>query len=302
MDKGTLTGIFMNITSVVGIVLLNKQITNADGFGFSVFLSSLHFITTALATRLFLKLNMFTYKECPFFNVLVVASVNLGSVAFMNLSLMWNSVGFYQLSKLACVPVVLLGQVTIYDQMQSRKVLGTLVPLLIGVAIATVTDVQVNFLGTAYACCAVFFTACAHLFTSKFSKSLEADAMQLLYHTSPVVAAGMILLIPIFESPAEIAAFEWTSGTLSRVLITCLLSVAVNVSNYMVLGKTSALTYQVLGHFKTMCILGIGITLFNNEISLVNLGGIGLAMVGIIMYTEVKRRESEEKYENQRRK
>jgi hypothetical protein len=33
---------------------------------------------------------------------------SLGSVAFMNLNLAHNSVGFYQLSKLACIPVTLI--------------------------------------------------------------------------------------------------------------------------------------------------------------------------------------------------
>jgi hypothetical protein len=40
----------------------------------------------------------------------------------------------------------------------------------------------------------------------------------------------------------------------------------VNITNYLVLGKTSPLTYQVLGHLKTVLILILGFTVFNVSI------------------------------------
>ena len=46
MNLITLVGIVGNILSVVGIVILNKYITEVDGFNFMVFLSFLHFAFT----------------------------------------------------------------------------------------------------------------------------------------------------------------------------------------------------------------------------------------------------------------
>ena len=46
MNIITLVGIVGNILSVVGIVILNKYITEVDGFNFMVFLSFLHFAFT----------------------------------------------------------------------------------------------------------------------------------------------------------------------------------------------------------------------------------------------------------------
>jgi solute carrier family 35 protein E3 len=40
-------------------------------------------------------------------------------------------------------------------------------------------------------------------------------------------------------------------------------ALGVNISNYLVLGKTSPLTYQVLGHLKTVLILILGFTVFD---------------------------------------
>jgi hypothetical protein len=89
-------GIVSNILSVVGVVICNKYIIEKDGFNFSVFLSFLHFAFTAVGTRVMLYTNQFTYHQAPLEGILPVAIGSLLSVAFMNLNLAYNSVGFYQ--------------------------------------------------------------------------------------------------------------------------------------------------------------------------------------------------------------
>ena len=94
-----IAGIVTNILSVVGIVITNKYITEVDGFHFMVFLSFLHFAFTCLGTRVMLMFNVFSYKPAPVSGIIPVAAGSLMSVAFMNLNLSYNSVGFYQVSK-----------------------------------------------------------------------------------------------------------------------------------------------------------------------------------------------------------
>jgi hypothetical protein len=106
----------------------------------------------------------------------------------MNLNLSHNSVGFYQLSKLACIPFTLLVQFLFYNQSVSRSVQVTLIPITFGVGYATVYDMNVNFVGTVFAVCAVVATALAQIFTNTYQKSLDCNALQLLHHTSPWIA------------------------------------------------------------------------------------------------------------------
>ena len=56
-----------------------------------------------------------------------------------------------------------------------EQVLITLLPLLIGMALATVYDVSMNLRGTIFAVFAVLFTSCAQIFTSKYQKELEVN-------------------------------------------------------------------------------------------------------------------------------
>ena len=62
--------------------------------------------------------------------------------------------------------------------------------------------------------------------------------------------------------------------------MSCFFALGVNISNYLVLGKTSPLTYQVLGHMKTVLILILGFTVFKKPIDIRNVIGITIAMVG----------------------
>lgn len=98
-------GVVSNILSVVGVVICNKYITEVDGFHFVVFLSFLHFSFTTVFTRIMLAVNIFSYQSAPLDGILPVAAGSLLSVAFMNLNLQHNSVGFYQVGMIACMPI-----------------------------------------------------------------------------------------------------------------------------------------------------------------------------------------------------
>jgi len=168
-----IAGVITNILSVVGIVITNKYITEVDGFHFMVFLSFLHFLFTTIGTRVMLMMGLFSYQPAPLTGILPVAAGSLLSVAFMNLNLSYNSVGFYQvycrhplfyvcmtysasislfpvstqLSKLACIPFTLFVQYVAYKQSVPRLVQLTLIPISFGVGYATIYDLSLNMVG-----------------------------------------------------------------------------------------------------------------------------------------------------------
>eukprot|EP01033_Poteriospumella_lacustris_P008417 gene8418-6078_t len=234
----------------------------------------------------------FQKNEAPLSGVLPVAIGSLMSVAFMNLNLAYNSVGFYQLSKLACIPFTLLIQYLAYSQTVSTSVQLTLIPITFGVGYATVYDLNLNFWGFVFAALAVVATALAQIFTNTYQKSLDCNALQLLYHTSPYIALGMLIMCPMFDDIHALSHYTYTWPAVFRIGLSCVLALGVNISNYLVLGKTSPLTYQVLGHLKTVLILVLGFTVFQKPVDSRNVVGILIAMLGVIGYTELRRRQS----------
>lgn len=72
-----------------------------------------------------------------------------------------NTVGFYQLSKICITPGVVAFDAFISKQYPTRKEVGAVLILCVGVALATVTDPQVttNLLGLLVGVAAVCFTS-----------------------------------------------------------------------------------------------------------------------------------------------
>lgn len=69
------------------------------------------------------------------------------------------------------------------------------------------------------------------------------------------------------------------------IILSCLIAVSVNFSTFLVIGKTSPVTYQVLGHLKTCLILAFGYTLLHDPFTARNIIGILVAMFGMGMYS-----------------
>jgi len=64
------------------------------------------------------------------------------------------------------------------------------------------------------------------------------------------------------------------------IAITGVLAFGVNVSIFMVIGKTSAVTYNVLGHFKTCTLLSVDYLFFGRPFDIKNFTGIVITLCG----------------------
>eukprot|EP00735_Rhodelphis_limneticus_P012375 TRINITY_DN5628_c0_g1::TRINITY_DN5628_c0_g1_i1::g.12056::m.12056 TRINITY_DN5628_c0_g1::TRINITY_DN5628_c0_g1_i1::g.12056 ORF type:complete len:314 (+),score=44.62,sp/F4IHS9/UXT1_ARATH/39.10/7e-60,TPT/PF03151.11/4.1e+02,TPT/PF03151.11/2.5e-22,EamA/PF00892.15/64,EamA/PF00892.15/72,EamA/PF00892.15/8.2e-05,UAA/PF08449.6/0.0045,EmrE/PF13536.1/5.7e+02,EmrE/PF13536.1/9.7,EmrE/PF13536.1/0.015 TRINITY_DN5628_c0_g1_i1:126-1067(+) len=297
-----LLGIIGNIISTVGCVLGNKYLSTAYGFRYMITLSGLHFIFTALGTRMitYSSGQSNNYKKPAVTSVIPLCALSAGSVGFMNLNLLYNSVGFYMLSKLCCIPVTLLLEWALQNKSTSLKLKASLIVVLLGVGIATVTDVQLNWTGSVYAIISVLLTALCQMTTITTKKNLGVNSLQLLNETSPVQSAMYLALAPVFDDwgialskfdllgKGSFFGFEFTPAVLVLILLTCIFGLGVNITNFFVLGETSPITYQVVGHLKTCVILILGFFCFGEEIVLRNVAGIIVALSGMILYSYVK--------------
>ena len=97
-----------------------------------------------------------------------------------------------------------------------------------------------------FAICGVVATSLAQIFTSTYQKSLDCNAMQLLYHTSPLIGAvrvvqchvcphmptlvcpdryfltvilsqGMLIMCPFFDDVGALVKHEYTPGCVFRI-------------------------------------------------------------------------------------
>lgn len=98
-----------------------------------------------------------------------------------------------------------------------------------------------------------------------------------------------------FLTEHNVFAFKYNTAVLCIITLSCLISVSVNFSTFLVIGKTSPVTYQVLGHLKTCLVLAFGYILLRNPFSWRNVFGIGIAVVGMGLYSYISVQESQKK-------
>eukprot|EP00656_Telonema_subtile_P028007 TRINITY_DN30243_c0_g1_i1.p1 TRINITY_DN30243_c0_g1~~TRINITY_DN30243_c0_g1_i1.p1 ORF type:complete len:134 (+),score=14.13 TRINITY_DN30243_c0_g1_i1:3-404(+) len=119
-------------------------------------------------------------------------------------------------------------------------------------------------------------------------KELECSGFQLLYWQAPLSAAMLIPVVPIFDQNIGNLVELPPNHILIGVLMSSLLAFLVNLSIFLVIGKTSPVTYNVLGHFKLSVIMTLGFVFFGAPLDPKNLFGIFVTLAGVFWYTHIK--------------
>ncbi|CAK9164097.1 unnamed protein product, partial [Ilex paraguariensis] len=320
-------------------------------------LTSWHLLVTFCSLHVALWMNLFEHKPFDPRAVMGFGILNGTSIGLLNLSLGFNSVGFYQMTKLAIIPCTVLLETLFFRKIfrlslhfnlsltvasmfpdlkkdsqvyadgnvpdtlglvsgicpvvfESRNVQLSLTILLLGVGIATVTDLQLNALGSVLSMLAVVTTCVAQIvslaetltsgsqMTNTIQKKFKVSSTQLLYQSCPYQAITLFISGPFVDgllTNQNVFAFKYTPQVLAFIVLSCLISVSVNFSTFLVIGKTSPVTYQVLGHLKTCLVLAFGYILLHDPFSWRNILGILVAVVGMIIYSYCCAIESQQK-------
>jgi len=87
----------------------------------------------------------------------------------------------------------------------------------------------------------------------------------------------------------SLMSFHFTGEVMSLLLLSAIMAVGVNLSVFLLIGATDAVTSTVVGHLKTVAVLVGAFFLFGYPLSPVNLGGIALAIAGMAAYTFYRR-------------
>ncbi|PIN07662.1 Glucose-6-phosphate/phosphate and phosphoenolpyruvate/phosphate antiporter [Handroanthus impetiginosus] len=296
---GVIGALFLSVASSVSIVICNKALMSNLGFKFATTLTSWHLMVTYCSLRVALRLNFFENKPIDMKTVMLFGILNGVSIGLLNLSLGFNSIGFYQMTKLAIIPFTVMLETIFLKKQFSQKIKFSLSVLLLGVGIASVTDLQLNFVGTILSLLAIVTTCVGQILTNTIQKKLNVSSTQLLYQSAPFQAAILFLTGPFVDqllTKQNVFNYKYSSVVLGFIILSCLIAVFVNFSTFLVIGKTSPVTYQVLGHLKTCLVLAFGYTLLHDPFTSRNIIGILIAIVGMGMYSyfctnETKRKQ-----------
>ncbi|OEL31454.1 UDP-galactose transporter 2 [Dichanthelium oligosanthes] len=294
----------------------------------------------------------------------------------------WLLTGLDSISKLSMVPVLCMLEVLFDNVRYSRDTKFSIMAVMVGVAICTVTDVSVNTKGLIAAAVAVCSTAFQRhvsmtklefvhsfagflysnlLFISLIDKNIQysysciihfasfdvlsflfpiisnfstlafflryihslqkkysLSAFNLLGHTTPDQAASLLLLGPFvdlwltnnrvdtynYNNVVTVSAVQYFSLTYNLpqylelydiyqffIALSCVIAIGTNLSQFICIGRFTAVSFQVLGHMKMILVLILGFIFFGREGLNVHVAfGMILAIVGMIWYNHASSR------------
>ncbi|PHT66170.1 hypothetical protein T459_30595 [Capsicum annuum] len=277
-----------NVVTSVGIIIVNKALMANYGFFFATTLTGMHFVTTTLMTIVLRWLGYIQASQLPLPDLLKFVLFANFSIVGMNISLMWNSVGFYQIAKLSMIPVSCLLEVAFDKIRYSRDTKLSIVVVLLGVAVCTVTDVSVNTKGFIAAFVAVWSTALQQYYVHYLQRKYSLNSFNLLGHTAPVQAGSLLILGPLVDywlTNKRIDKFAFNFPALVFIILSCTIAVGTNLSQFICIGRFTAVSFQVIGHMKTILVLILGFLFFGKEgLNIQVVVGMIIAVFGMIWY------------------
>ncbi|XVF09306.1 hypothetical protein REPUB_Repub07fG0081400 [Reevesia pubescens] len=175
-------------------------------------------------------------------------------------------------------------------------VVGSLLPIVGGVALASVTEASFNWAG--------FWTAMASNLTNQsrnvLSKKVmvkKEDSMDNITLFSIITVMSFILLAPaaIFMEGVKFTPAYLQSAGLNvkevavRSLIAALSFHAYQQVSYMILQRVSPVTHSVGNCVKRVVVIVSSVLFFKTPVSPINSLGTGIALAGVFLYSRVKR-------------
>lgn len=228
-----------------------------------------------------------------------LAAAYVGYVVLNNLSLKLNTVGFYQISKICIMPTLIAIEIALFGKYPSQKTLMAVALVCFGVALATVTDqgLSTNFMGLLVGISAILVTAMYQVWAGSKQRELQTGSMQLLHQYTPLAAFMLAVLVPVLEpvglfdmnpNAHTLVGYTYSLSSITAIAISSVLGLLVSLSTFLVIGATSSLTYNIVGHLKTVTILTGGCLIFGDTMSVSKLSGVTLAMLGIAWYSQMQ--------------
>ncbi|KAF3512649.1 hypothetical protein F2Q69_00001093 [Brassica cretica] len=290
---GPTVALTFNFFVAISIIFMNKWVLKNIGFEFPVFLTFIHYVVAFILMAL---LKSFSLLPAPppsskssslsLYTLGIVMSLSTG---LANVSLKYNSVGFYQMAKIAVTPSIVFAEFLWYRKRVSFMKVVALTVVSVGVAVATVTDLQFSLFGACVALAWIIPSATNKILWSNMQQRENWTALALMWKTTPITLLFLVSMIPFLDPPGALS-FDWSLANTSAIFVSAFLGFFLQWSGALALGATSAITHVVLGQFKT-CVLLLGnFYIFGSNSGVVSVCGAIVAIIGTSLYTYLNTR------------
>ena len=292
-------------SSNIGVVLLNKYLLSSYGFKFPVFLTICHMAACTVLGQLsvscgLVKSQNIMVSRHRVLRIGLLSAVFCLSVVAGNLSLKYIPVSFNQAIGATTPLFTAILSFFVLGAVEQPATYATLVPIVVGIVIASQFEPLFDFLGFLFALGAAasraLKTVLQGLLLSDEGSSGRAEKLNSMNLLRAMAPASLMFLLPVSllletGAPASVAHLTRSHAAfLPLLLLNCLIAYSVNLSNFLVTHYTSPLTAQVLGNLKGVVATAVSVMIFHNPVTITGMTGYAITTIGCAMYSEAKKR------------
>ncbi|ORY09916.1 triose-phosphate transporter family-domain-containing protein [Clohesyomyces aquaticus] len=248
-----------NTFSTLGLVFLSKRVFSDEQLkACQIMVVMWHFTATTLALYISTKAPFRAFKAVRLnpWDMLPVCAFFSGYVVLGNLSLAYNSIGFYQLSKVMTTPTVVFLNFVLFQKHVTRYMLVAILATCVGVSFTINGEAKTQLFGVIVASLAFISTALYQLWIGKKIEDFAVSPPQLLLNQAPISVLLLIPFVPFLDKVPDLSTVP--TNILWSVVGSGVMASTYNLSQFLIIGRTSALTFNIVSHIKTILILSIG--------------------------------------------
>ncbi|XP_057433114.1 nucleotide-sugar uncharacterized transporter 1-like isoform X2 [Lotus japonicus] len=265
---GPAIALSFNFLVAVGIIFMNKMVLQTIKFKFPIFLTLIHY---GVSWFFMAVLKAFSFLPAPpsskstrmstLFSLGFVMSLSTG---FANVSLKYNSIGFYQMAKIAVTPSIVLAEFVLYSKKVSLP--------------------KFHLFGACVALAWIVPSAVNKILWSRLQQQENWTALSLMWKTTPITLIFLAAMLPGLDPPG-VLSYDWNLSNSLVIFASAILGFLLQWSGALALGATSAISHVVLGQFKT-CVLLLGnYYLFGSNPGTISICGAFTAIAGMSVFT-----------------
>ncbi|XP_027930579.1 probable sugar phosphate/phosphate translocator At3g14410 [Vigna unguiculata] len=290
--------ILLYIALSSGQIFFNKWVLSSKeiNFPYPLGLTLLHMVfSSVLCFSLTKILKVMKVDQGMTPEVYLTSVVPIGAMFAMTLWLgntayLYISVAFAQMLKAVMPVAVFVLGVAVGLEVMSCRMLLIMSVISFGVLVASYGEININWVGVVYQMGGVVGEALRLIFMEIFvkRKGLKLNPISVMYYVSPCSAICLFLPWIFLEKSKMDEHGPWNFPPILLIL-NCLCTFALNLSVFLVITHTSALTIRVAGVVKDWVVVLVSAILFaDTKLTMINLVGYAIAIAGVAAYNNYK--------------